>query len=377
MLLAMGILSAEPHVDRRNAIRSTWLRFPEVISAHSVLALFLVAVDTFGGAVHDGCIRGCNVGGALSKEQNRHGDTMVLATGMLQRGFGPLVSLYRFLRLATSMQPYSQAAFLARLDDDCFVRIPELLHHLYLISGLHMRYVLYGVRYYTSWNQSGDTWDGAGNTIEQAWKSKAQSVSLGPYAHAGAPMQLLSRDLALAISASENAREYVERAYRVCAARADCVVHNTSDPRYASKATPTVKFASEDTWLGYALVELLPLTLKPTAVVHVSVPPFSPLAHEVPHNFFNTTVLFHDRSKRKDASLLHAAFEYAKHGFRCTSNSSIVCQWVWGRACGAPCARTRALSGQNVSERRVQQQMCYIRPPPCPIIRQDLQHRSA
>lgn len=104
------------------------------------------------------------------------------------------------------MEPYRDAAFLAKLDDDSFINVPELVAHLKLLR--HRPMVLYGIFYYASWDLADYSVAVAGYSAHVRLPVKCNCSKAFPFA--AAPAQVLSTDLATALASSLVVQEYVQ-----------------------------------------------------------------------------------------------------------------------------------------------------------------------
>jgi hypothetical protein len=123
-LAALGVLSALPNRQRRDAVRATWMRVP---TAATFVIRFVVG---WHPAMPETALE-------LQREQRDNSDDMILLpnNATSKRAWAPLVSLFRWLCHASSEEPYRSAAFVAKLDDDVYVHLPELAAHLRLMQS--------------------------------------------------------------------------------------------------------------------------------------------------------------------------------------------------------------------------------------------------
>ena len=67
---------------------------------------------------------------ALATEQAEHQDLLLIPSNHTSRAFTPLLVTFRWFMLATSEPPYREAQFIAKLDDDVYLHVPEFASHL-------------------------------------------------------------------------------------------------------------------------------------------------------------------------------------------------------------------------------------------------------
>mmetsp|Transcript_22252 Transcript_22252/g.45462 ORF Transcript_22252/g.45462 Transcript_22252/m.45462 type:complete len:469 (+) Transcript_22252:103-1509(+) len=104
-LAALGVLSHEPRLRLRNAVRATWL--PDLPS--TIVAKFVIR----GLALQEP--------NATRAEASRHGDVLfVRARSVMLRENGPLQSLVLWFECA--MQRFVSASFIGKADDDVWIR---------------------------------------------------------------------------------------------------------------------------------------------------------------------------------------------------------------------------------------------------------------
>jgi len=171
------------------------------------------------------------------------GDIVLLQTGVSGRVWSPLHSLYAWLRHATTTAPFSRAPFVAKMDDDVAISVPELVAQLRLIRGAvrQPERVYYGRYFWTTWNEAAFIHSGSGYThgtvARNARACLAARTCRGPFAFTTGSMMLLGSGIAADIGASELA------AANIAASRA-----LLSGPNASRRKTP----AFEDVWLGFA-----------------------------------------------------------------------------------------------------------------------------
>jgi len=251
-IAALGVLSAGKYSSRREAIRRTWLSddYSEVATG-VVVARFVVAVNQTRGD------------DAVAAEQTRHRDMLLLPTTVLSRSWSPLLTTFRWYALAARTVPFCNATFVAKLDDDVYVHVPELALHLRTLARTGKRHIYYGKFYFAMYmpplylhSAGALTRQAASKSGHGACKQFSQSC-VGPFDHTTGSCQLLSMALASKLVASEpvlwdmsGAVLQAENA-SLNLARA----HKQRSATLEEKAWRMVHF--EDVWLGYAIHHLL------------------------------------------------------------------------------------------------------------------------
>ena len=206
-LVAIGLVSAAPYRERRAAIRESWFRFSEC-SSGDVLARFVIAQPTDAREAK-----------AMDAEVHTAGDVVMLPTGVSGRVWSPLHTTFRWLAYATSQRPFRDASYIAKMDDDVFLFVPELALHLRKMRELPLtaptRNVLYGVFYWTSYIHA--EYMHTGSTYDMLTAQKASSACIragsckGSFPFTTGAMQLLSRPLAREIALGAQTVEHIER----------------------------------------------------------------------------------------------------------------------------------------------------------------------
>ena len=321
-LITLGVLSAAVYDCRRAAIRNSWVKYPEVDSGE-VLVRFLTAVGPLLPA-------------KLVAEHAHFGDIVMLQTNVTSRNIGPMLTVYRWLQFAAVEPPYSRAHYVAKLDDDGFVHVPELASHLRLLRDMGKTFVYYGIFYYTTWrmhtHQVGAStydWNGARKANSKCIADKNCS---GVFGFAAAPAQILGLDLATALATSPRAMAYTHGSRAIL------------DDPVKSKT-----FATEDSFLGYAIHDLLPDDF--TGVTLARIDRYKYTFDSWGFTLKPSTILYHD--KLKSSYRLRAAYLYARDQ-ACPTNVSISCSKRDPRAHYAetcdlrPNNKSCALKGTNV-----------------------------
>ena len=292
-LITLGVLSAAAYDCRRTAIRNSWAQYPEVDSGE-VLVRFLSAVGPQPPA-------------KLVAEHEKFGDIVMLPTNVTTRHIGPMLTVYRWLQFAAVEPPYSRAHYVAKLDDDGFVHVPELAAHLRLLRDMGKVFVYYGIFYYTTWQMykhkvGASTYDP--KTAErQNSKCMAAKTCSGVFGFAAAPAQIIGLDLARALADSPKAMAYTQGSRAIL------------DDPVASKT-----FATEDSFLGYAIHDLLPDDFKGVTIAKID--RFKYTFDSWGFSLKPTTILYHD--KLKSSYRLRAAHLYAQN-HACPTNVSVSC----------------------------------------------------
>jgi hypothetical protein len=214
--------------------RSTWL---STQSIQSIIVRFIIGRSSANETATQQA--------AIDEETAGAGDMISLVTNVSGRVWSPLHTTFRWLQHATSCEPYRRARFIAKMDDDVYLHLPELSTHLQLLR--HHRNVYYGMCYYTSWYPDTFRFSGTGYSLLDAQKassscihSKASQRCRGGFPFTTGSMQLLSAEVAKLLVGSPIATSSIERSIPLAA-----------DVR-------RTKPAYEDAWMGYGLFDLLP-----------------------------------------------------------------------------------------------------------------------
>ena len=225
-LASLGIISAASYQSRRDALRTTWLRWPDVRDG-TLLASFIVlqALDMAGND-------------ALKAEALTHKDlllmpapwrlTQVLAAGRNSsakaltqrlRTTSPVVTTFAWLRFATSHAPFNQSSFVLKCDDDIYLVVPALVAQMRVLSrelSAARPHAYFGKFFWTVWNVSGH--HHVGSSVDEhgvrrnphVKRCMAQSECAGPYPYTTGSMQGLSFSLARALALAPAATSDVE-----------------------------------------------------------------------------------------------------------------------------------------------------------------------
>lgn len=117
-LATLGVLSAPPNRARRDAIRATWMK----TSSPAFIIRFAVGVPQSAPSL------------LLQREQSANrNDLVLLPNNATDRIWAPLVTLARWLQYATLNDPFRRAAYVAKMDDDVYLHLPEMEVHLRLM----------------------------------------------------------------------------------------------------------------------------------------------------------------------------------------------------------------------------------------------------
>eukprot|EP00908_Phaeocystis_cordata_P025433 Transcript_7881.p1 GENE.Transcript_7881~~Transcript_7881.p1 ORF type:complete len:381 (-),score=38.81 Transcript_7881:45-1187(-) len=292
-LITLGVLSAADYQCRRAAIRNSWVQYPEVDSGE-VLVRFLSAV-------------GPDPPAKLVVESKQFGDVVMLQTNVTSRNIGPMLTVYRWLQYASVELPYSRAHYVAKLDDDGFVHVPEMVAHLRLLRDMGKPFVYYGIFYYTAWQVYNHRVGVSAYTIGQARHANGRCTREGncsqAFGFAAAPAQIIGLDLATALAASPRAMTYTQGSRAIL-----------DDPK------KNKTFATEDSFLGYAIHDLLPEGF--TGVTLAKIDRYGYTFDDWGFFMKPTTIFFHD--KMKSRFRMRAAWLYARDQ-ACPTNVSLEC----------------------------------------------------
>ena len=113
LLAAFGVVSAPEYLERRQGSRCSWLKWPSI--GHSIVVRFVIRALHAPPAVER----------LLSLEQAAHGDVFRVSVPWNEtRLRGPVLSVAAWLSHATV--EFAHARFIAKLDDDAYINVPEL-----------------------------------------------------------------------------------------------------------------------------------------------------------------------------------------------------------------------------------------------------------
>ena len=312
-LAVVGVFSAMPYRERRDAIRATWFRY--AADTPVIITRFVVGTNASTHA-------------ALAPEAERHRDIVRVMTNVTTRDWGPYLLMWHWLSAAAKR--WRKVPFIAKCDDDGYIVLPELASHLALVHARRLRNVYYSTFMWTSWHIDNFSHVlSATNALsaKNHWHTKAgqahcgtkeyrddgtsgSHVCDGPFPYGTAPLQLVGRDLALKIVNSEPA---VASMRRSLALMADGRRNGTRKPGQA---------AFEDAWLGFAVHSLLPASAVNVTLVGL-------------HRWYvfdtfslklnNYTMLIHDRLKHP---LRTRWIHYYCTRWHCDSNATLSCRQV-------------------------------------------------
>ena len=211
-LLAIGILSAPEFVQRRMAVRASWLRWPEV-TERQVAARF--AVRCLGAPVW--------LEHLLQAETSQFADVACLAVPHNEtRLRGPVLMLAAWLAYAPRAFP--SALFIGKCDDDSYLHIPRLLQLLGTVRGPPLVYL--GKMAWFHWfpdifEHAGFGYErtlanNAGHTCRNVSSSVARRFGTceGPFPFAAGYLIVVSTLLAMKLTASPGLQADVARLAR-------------------------------------------------------------------------------------------------------------------------------------------------------------------
>lgn len=241
--LAIGVISAPEYAARRDSLRASWLRWPVVGRGQPVRVLFVVRSAGAPDALE------CQ----LDVEQRRHDDIERVAVAWNEsRLRGPVLCLAAWLELAT--RRFSAAAFVAKMDDDAYLHVPDLVALLRTIESTpsHAPLTYVGPMSWFHWHPNIFERSGFGWYFSEAYKTGAFCRNataaeercghagcggcVGPFPFAAGFLVVLSTPLAEELAASPVLRRDLR------ALRATSTIVN----RFGN---PTEK-VMEDIWLG-------------------------------------------------------------------------------------------------------------------------------
>ena len=240
-LVVLGVISAAPSRSRRDALRSTWLRYAE-LSTGEVMARFAVAKPSDAQEATN-----------MDSEAAGTDDLVLLETGPTDSTWSSLLTTFRWLQFATTTAPFKAAHYIAKMNDDAYVVVPELARQLRrLRESPHTSStanVYTGVFHWTSYRPKSFTHAGSSDDLSTAQKASClqDGTCQGSFPFATSSMQLLSRTLAHALVTSSSAAAHIERSK-------------------ALLGQPREEPAYEDVWMGYALSFLVPSVTSITLV---------------------------------------------------------------------------------------------------------------
>lgn len=152
-IAALGVLSSAAYQPRRQLMRMTWLRSEELERSHSILARFVIALPEdvpIPRAIPAATIARTSVAcpdmkrnekepiAAALAEAASHGDITFLHTNVSSsRVWSPLHTTWRWFLYATQHHPFDRAHFIAKMDDDVYLHVPELTAHLQQVRRTH------------------------------------------------------------------------------------------------------------------------------------------------------------------------------------------------------------------------------------------------
>ena len=244
--LAIGVISAPQYAARRDSLRASWLRWELVGRGQPVRVLFVVRSSGAPDALD------CQ----LNVEQRRFDDIARVAVAWNEsRLRGPVLSLAAWLELAT--RQFSAASFVAKMDDDAYLHVPDLVTLLRTIESTpsHAPFTYLGPMSWFHWHPNIFERSGFGWYFGEAYKTGAFCRNataaeercghagcggcVGPFPFAAGFLLVLSTSLAEELAASPVLRHDL-RALRA----ASTIVNRFGKP---------TDMVMEDIWLGSLL----------------------------------------------------------------------------------------------------------------------------
>ena len=311
-LAAIGLVSAVANHARRSAVRDTWFRSPECVSGE-IVSRFVIArpADAHAAA-------------SLDAEAVSAGDLVVLQTGVSGRVWSPLHTTFRWLQYAASTAPFLEAQYVAKMDDDVYLVVPELVGHLRQMRAVPHTSpsgnVYYGMFYWTSYTPA--DFMHRGSTYDMLTANRASAACIrsaaceGSFPFTTGSMQLLSRSLARTLASAPATAAHIETSRSM-----------VNMPR----RTP----AFEDVWMGYALYALLPAV---TNITLVGIDRYNYYFDQrTKPTMKNTTMLVHFATKTKESQLalrIHAAHNFSMRQ-HCASSGTLGCGSFRTPRCGS------------------------------------------
>ncbi|KAL3906971.1 MAG: hypothetical protein SGPRY_010350 [Prymnesium sp.] len=114
-LLAAGVVTAPQFVERRAALRSSWLRWPNVGPSRPIRAHFVLRSAHAPPKLQ----------ALLADEARKHGDLLRVEVAWNEtRLRGPLIAVARWFEYA--LATYPSAPLIGKMDDDVYVHAPRL-----------------------------------------------------------------------------------------------------------------------------------------------------------------------------------------------------------------------------------------------------------
>ena len=318
-LVALGIMSAAAYRQRRDALRQTWLTYPEVTSG-TILARFVVARPTqppvlrsnapSASALTSPGLLHRSETAALNEEARTSGDVTLLTTGVSGRVWSPLHTTFGWFRLAATTRPFRDAPYVAKMDDDAFLNAPEYVRLLDLVRRSPLtappRDVYLGVLFWGTYRPKLFLNHLFAYQLLGANKRSAECIRdgtcVGAFPFTTGSMQLLSQQLARRLAGSALAAEHIE----------------SSRPLLGAARKQS---AFEDVWLGYALYSLVPSAQNITIV---GIDRFSYYFDQTTRPMMtNSTILVHLAGDKDGRRIKHVYnFSQRQH---CASNGALDC----------------------------------------------------
>ena len=255
-LVAIGVLSAPHFVERRDSLRSSWLRSSLVGRGRPVRVLFVVRALGIPSSLE------CQ----LAVEQRQNDDIVRAAVPWNEsRLRGPVLSLAAWLEFAA--KEFHAAPFIAKMDDDAYVHVADLVVLLRTAQAKrepspHVDLTYMGAMSWFHWHPAIFERSGFGFTFDEAWKMgrPCRNVTVaeqrchhagcgacvGPFPFAAGFLVILSTPLAAALTRSPGLRS-------------DLAALRAIDPtQLVSRQGRKQGKLMEDIWLGSLLYRFPP-----------------------------------------------------------------------------------------------------------------------
>ena len=245
-LAALGVVSSWQYRERRDAVRTTWMQYPEVLCGE-IFVRFVIARPATKADEQ-----------SLRAEVDGVDDVLTLDGRNIGRAFSPLQSTYAWFRYASARAPFNRAAYVGKTDDDVFIEVPDFRLHLELMRSepktAPERPLYYGMFFSAKYKPASlehvaHAYDLA-SAGEKAINCTHSGECTDAFVHTTGALQLVSRSLASTIASDARVNESILHSYALYEAQPD------------AKRPP----ALEDVWLGFALYALLPPTVAITLV---------------------------------------------------------------------------------------------------------------
>ncbi|KAL1520113.1 hypothetical protein AB1Y20_023585 [Prymnesium parvum] len=303
LLLAIGVVSAPSFFERRMGVRASWMRWPEARRAAPVLTRFVVR--SLGAP--------SRLRTLLALEASHHNDLLRVPVRWDEsRVKGPVLCLAAWLVHAA--RHHRAARFVAKVDDDVYVHLPDLLRSLRPLHAAEA--VQLGKLAWFHWHADIFEHEGFGWTYGQAHVAGRRcrsepnaSACAGPFPFATGFLQLLSAPLARFLAGSRVMDDDVRR----LAAMEHVRKRNGAAQR----------MVMEDVWLGSLLHRASPpLPIRHVTFSELNAPTF--VSDEWGFRATRTALLVHLRVKAAGRMLaLHDFMTSAEH---CGCATRLLCR---------------------------------------------------